>query len=590
MRAFALLMAVAALVLLVGAPSPAQIKIDGLFFDWPAGAQLDVAPNEEKTFDQGDDTDPVRNVENPSWTPPPSYFADMDIQDVFATDDADWVYFRVKMADIANVLNIATDTSYHGGGAVAFYISVDPGPNDTTGLTWGWWGSGYDYLIQVFPEDTFWTNNTVYQQGLSEHVQGASHDWNFVAYDADSTRGVLVAWNSTSNDVEVAVAKAMLFRPHYLTDFAWPDSIAVMAYAGENNGPWRADYASLAGVKGFTVPIKKPGAMAIDGLFFDWDPAMQLDVAPNEELTFDQGDDTDPVRNVENPSWTPPASYFADMDIQDVYGTDDADYVYLRVKMADIANVANIATDTSYHGGGAVALYISVDPGVLDTTGLTWGWWGSGYDFFVGAYPEDPDMPAQSVFPQPVWEHIQGAAHDWQFEWASPVYGAWVAWNSTGNDVEIAIPKAILLNPRYLPAFTQPDSIAVMAYAGENNGPWRADYASLLGVKGYTLKLGATTDIRPVGDVLPASYSLKQNYPNPFNPATTIEYALPASGQVTLTVFNLLGQEVAVLANGVQSAGVHAVRFDARELNSGVYFYRLEGSGFRNTRKMLLLK
>ncbi|MBP1654949.1 MAG: Por secretion system C-terminal sorting protein, partial [Bacteroidetes bacterium] len=194
MRTLFVCTAFLALVVVGTGPADAQVKIDGLFFDWPPSSQLDVDPNAELTFDQGDDTDPVRNVEDPGWTPPLSYFADMDIEDVYALDDGDFIYFRVKMASIANALNIASDTSYHGGGAIAVYISVDPGENDTTGLTWGWWGSGYDFFVQVYPEDTLFSNNTQYQQGLWEHVQGFDHGWNFVY--ADSLRGVQVAWNA----------------------------------------------------------------------------------------------------------------------------------------------------------------------------------------------------------------------------------------------------------------------------------------------------------------------------------------------------------------------------------------------------------
>ena len=171
----------------------------------------------------------------------------MDIEDVYAMDDGDFIYFRVKMASIANALNIASDTSYHGGGAIAVIFLSIPG-NDTTGLTWGWWGTGDHFFVQVYPEDTLFTNNTQYQQGLWEHVQGFDHGWNFVY--ADSLRGVQVAWNAGANDVEFAVPKWRLFSPQYMSNFTMPESIAVMVYAGENWGPWRADYASLPGIRG----------------------------------------------------------------------------------------------------------------------------------------------------------------------------------------------------------------------------------------------------------------------------------------------------------------------------------------------------
>lgn len=89
---------------------------------------------------------------------------------------------------------------------------------------------------------------------------------------------------------------------------------------------------------------------------------------------------------------------------------------------------------------------------------------------------------------------------------------------------------------------------------------------------------------------IPRSYELSQNYPNPFNPSTVIEYALPASGQVTLKVYNVIGQEVKTLVNGVQDAGSYRVRFDATSLSTGVYFYRLEAGSFTRVQKMILVK
>ena len=587
MRTLFLCTAVLALVLLGSGPADAQVKIDGLFFDWPSSAQLDVDPNVETTFDQGDNTDPVRNYEDTNWTPSASYFADMDIEDAFAMDDGDFIYFRVKLASIANALNIASDTSYHGGGAIAVYISVDPGDADTTGLTWGWWGSGYDYFVQVYPEDTLFTNNTQYQQGLWEHKQSGT-GWDFVL--ADTLRGIQVAWNAGSNDVEFAVPKWRLFSPQYMANFTMPESIAVMIYAGENNGPWRADYASLPGVKGFPVDLKKPGAIAIDGLFFDWASDTQLDAAPNpEELTFAEGDDTDPPRNSEDPTWTPAPEYFGDMDLQDIYATDDEEYVYVRITMNPIANVLNIPNDTSYHGTGSVQVYVSVDPGASDTTGLSWGSWASAYDFLIQAFPEEADFTATTGFPVRIYEHKQTGVTAWDFD-ASLYRGAWVAWNGGANEVEMALPKAVLLNPNYLPNFTMPTQVAIMASAGEWSSPWRADYASPSGYGGYLLDLSGVTDVEPVRPMVPTAFVLEQNYPNPFNPSTTISYALPTTGRVTLRVFNVLGEVVATLVDGVQPAGTHRVAFLADHLTSGVYFARLESGSFAGTSKMLLMK
>ncbi len=92
------------------------------------------------------------------------------------------------------------------------------------------------------------------------------------------------------------------------------------------------------------------------------------------------------------------------------------------------------------------------------------------------------------------------------------------------------------------------------------------------------------------GSAIPDAYVLNQNYPNPFNPSTTIRFALPNAGQTTLKVYNLLGQEMATLVNGVLPAGVHTATFNASTLSSGVYFFRIESGSFRAVKKMMLVK
>jgi len=93
-----------------------------------------------------------------------------------------------------------------------------------------------------------------------------------------------------------------------------------------------------------------------------------------------------------------------------------------------------------------------------------------------------------------------------------------------------------------------------------------------------------------VNQILPQQYILSQNYPNPFNPSTQIQYALPEATQVTLEVFNSVGQKVVELVNGQQSAGYHVATFDASGLSSGVYLYKLTTPSFTETKKMLLIK
>jgi len=86
------------------------------------------------------------------------------------------------------------------------------------------------------------------------------------------------------------------------------------------------------------------------------------------------------------------------------------------------------------------------------------------------------------------------------------------------------------------------------------------------------------------------SYELSQNYPNPFNPTTTIEFSIPQSGVVNLVVYNILGEQVKTLINEERSAGKQSVQFNANNLASGIYFYKLQAGSFIETKKMILLK
>ena len=118
---------------------------------------------------------------------------------------------------------------------------------------------------------------------------------------------------------------------------------------------------------------------------------------------------------------------------------------------------------------------------------------------------------------------------------------------------------------------------AVFAYAGSS------------GINVYFDNEEWVTDVTPE-TTIPEVYSLEQNYPNPFNPSTTIKFSIPEQTNVTLKIFNSIGQEVASLVNGEMAAGNHSVDFNASKLSSGVYFYRIDSPSFTSTKKMILIK
>jgi hypothetical protein len=91
-------------------------------------------------------------------------------------------------------------------------------------------------------------------------------------------------------------------------------------------------------------------------------------------------------------------------------------------------------------------------------------------------------------------------------------------------------------------------------------------------------------------NALPAEYTLHQNYPDPFNPSTTIAFSLPRSASASLKVYDMLGREVATLVNGYTTSGMHEVQFNAANLASGIYLYRLTSGNFTEVKKMMLVK
>jgi gluconolactonase len=140
------------------------------------------------------------------------------------------------------------------------------------------------------------------------------------------------------------------------------------------------------------------------------------------------------------------------------------------------------------------------------------------------------------------------------------------------------------------------DTILVPGQASNCN--WGDEDRKTLYITGgnsvYRIRLGSITDIKEQG-ILEPDFELYQNYPNPFNPVTKIKYALSDKEFTTITIFDVLGNEIAELVNGEMSAGEHEVEFLASnnsdfKLCSGIYFYQLKAGDFCQTKKLILLK
>jgi photosystem II stability/assembly factor-like uncharacterized protein len=144
------------------------------------------------------------------------------------------------------------------------------------------------------------------------------------------------------------------------------------------------------------------------------------------------------------------------------------------------------------------------------------------------------------------------------------------------------------------------------SWTNVNNGlpnPGSCLYILALAVDGVNLFAGTLSDgvwrrplsemvtsVSPEGRELPDEYGLSPNYPNPFNPSTTIKYELPKSSVVRVSLFDMLGREIAVLVDETRNAGTYEVQFEGEGLSSGVYFYQLRAGDFVSTKRMSLVK
>ena len=141
----------------------------------------------------------------------------------------------------------------------------------------------------------------------------------------------------------------------------------------------------------------------------------------------------------------------------------------------------------------------------------------------------------------------------------------------------------VTLPPR-VPSVSVADSVIVITWSDPRvEGEGYNIFASIYSTSGI---IGLVSE----RDKIPNQFTLEQNYPNPFNAVTTIHYALPHSGEISLRIFNILGEEVGRLVDGIIPAGNHTVTWDASNVASGIYFYRLQSDDFVQTRKMILLR
>ena len=159
--------------------------------------------------------------------------------------------------------------------------------------------------------------------------------------------------------------------------------------------------------------------------------------------------------------------------------------------------------------------------------------------------------------------------------------------NNQGFNIERMNSVGVFENIGYVAGFgttTEPKSYSYIDSKLETgNYTYRLKQIDFDGAYEYSNEVNVVVE-------LPTEYSLDQNYPNPFNPSTTIKYSIAEDGFVKLAIYNMLGEEVTTLVNATQKAGKYEVNFNASNLASGVYVYRIESANFNAVKKLMLMK
>ncbi len=143
----------------------------------------------------------------------------------------------------------------------------------------------------------------------------------------------------------------------------------------------------------------------------------------------------------------------------------------------------------------------------------------------------------------------------------------------------------------YTIANLDPDTWYYIAIMTADEAANWSELSNVIAIKTQSLSLDVETDEL----ILPDDFHLAQNYPNPFNPATKIEFSIPVTAHVTISVFNILGQETARLVDEIKPAGNYSIIWDGvdsygQKVSSGIYFYRINANDFSESKKMALVQ
>ncbi len=327
------------------------------------------------------------------------------------------------------------------------------------------------------------------------------------------------------------------------------------------------------------------------------------------------------AKGIATVSLNPPATFAADGDLSEWYSSSIMPFVLMP--STHYAGLGSFTDDDDLTATVFLAMddeyfYVGVD--VIDDLynfNPEENWWDQdGFDFFFGLYDnrtgkhagyERGSEPDYKLYMTEEVLQVDNPGNAMLYDPDSADYH-FESFGASDYVIETKIPLAELAargeDDPFVPTRGMKiplelyfhDNDAPDDYSGGNlaMSPFNTDNGHNTPTQWTYTWIGDTTHTVGVDDKdemgLATKFSLSQNYPNPFNPVTTINYTLGTAGSVDIKIFNLLGVEVAHLVNKYQPAGVYSIQWNAKNIPSGVYFYRLKGDNFTSTRKMVLMK
>lgn len=495
--------------------SAATITIDGDLTDWTPAMQVDVGPG------------PVEEVGDQA-------IVEIDIKDVYMTNDADYIYIRCDFNEDGALGDLE-------GVSGKPQIFLDTDMTNETGLTWGYMAAGVDVWVEFPLTNQDSVNLTTDAGGTWSKIECAT----------------MSAINGDDNAYELAISRAGLGL-----DDAPGFRLMIL---NEETATWGND-AFPNDLGSTTMDYYFSSTKTIDGDMSDWADYEMMDV---DSLLEETGD---------NLSITA-------LDIRDVYMAYDDDFVYVRIDV-DEDGIFSEIPDANTEGGGQMSVFWDTDHD--QSTGLTWGgWFAAGCDYYNKPIEADDILQKDT-----------GESGEEEF-FVDHGLGYDAAINEDENSVEFAMPRADLGETgtfyEYLNIFVFSEEFIDW----EVEDAWPSDFEDGRTAL-YSFGAGGGSRVDPVAIddsfvSVPNEFTMVSNYPNPFNPSTTIRFNLSEASNVTLDVYNMLGQKVASLYNGLGHSGANEVSWNGtndlnESVDSGVYLYRVTTPTGAVSGKMIMLK